>query len=978
MLLLVCLCGRAQVNVTSSDTVTCLTPTTTLTAHVIGDVPHPSGITIDDEFESTPNPIGFTFSFYGNPYTQCLIGPNGNICFDLSQAGMFTDWTISAALLGNPTVYNTICGPWEDMDIVYGGTITYSTDGVAPNRKFVVTYCATHMYSCTTQYTTSQVIMYETTNIIEVHLTHKDICTDWNPDSPPGAGGRAILGVENSTGSKATVAPGRDWEPVWSATDEAWRFTPIGDTDYAVTSIGYAPIPFDSSTIYWYNATTGAYLGTGATQTVTPTTTTMYKAGALGCADTSFGYYTIVISRPTMTVTSANPTLCGASNGSITLHGLTAGVAVTVTYDMGGVAQPPVTGTVGAGGTFVIPGLASGTYSNIVATLGSCPTAPAGPVTLVDPPISISGFSHTNPTACGVCDGQLVLNGLYPSHGFTINYDFNGTAQSPVTASSSSTGSVTLTALCAGAYSNIVASFGTCVTPPVGPDTLVAPAPPTYYMVNTVNPSQCGYCDGSMMIKSVPPFTIDTVFYSIGSTVQTPFATSARGDSSIYWPGLCDGDFYNAISVKVGPCLSPVDGFVTMHAQPIVATFTDDIHYGCKGDTVFFHNSSTSGGALYYEWSFGDGYSSIASDPYHVYAQGVYTVTLIADNHICSDSMKLTDSMVHPLSAAFAASPMIACQGSPITFTNSSVGTGLTYQWNFGNGQSSTSTNTAYTYQNEGTYNVQLIATDFVPCSDTANVQVAVDSASPINILLTDSVLCRSTSVTFTADYTTIGNTSLVWNFGNGDSVKNINPIQYAFDAIGTYVVSVQAYNRACANTSTTKTVIILPQPNLYLGNDTSICPGSESLILTDQINVGVSGASWEWNTGETTPSITVVQPGIYGVVVDVNGCRASDSVVVRRDCYMSLPNVFTPNGDGLNDYFFPRQELTSGLTSFSINIFNRWGQLVFESTSLDGRGWDGKFNGTDQPEGVYVYIIDATFKDGQKEHHQGNVTLVR
>ena len=60
------------------------------------------------------------------------------------------------------------------------------------------------------------------------------------------------------------------------------------------------------------------------------------------------------------------------------------------------------------------------------------------------------------------------------------------------------------------------------------------------------------------------------------------------------------------------------------------------------------------------------------------------------------------------------------------------------------------------------------------------------------------------------------------------------------------------------------------------------------------------------------------------------------------------------------------------------MDIYNRWGQLIFETSSLDGAGWDGRLNGTDQPEGVYVYVIDATFKDGQKEHHQGNVTLLR
>jgi len=173
-------------------------------------------------------------------------------------------------------------------------------------------------------------------------------------------------------------------------------------------------------------------------------------------------------------------------------------------------------------------------------------------------------------------------------------------------------------------------------------------------------------------------------------------------------------------------------------------------------------------------------------------------------------------------------------------------------------------------------------------------------------------------------------------------------------------------------------TITLYPAPTVDIGSDTSICPGSESITLIDKINASNNAATWKWNTGQTTPSINVVAPGSYYVDVTINGCQSSDTILVQNDCYMNIPNVFTPNGDGSNDYFFPRQYLTRGLTAFKMDIYNRWGQMVFESTSLDGSGWDGKFNNLDQPVGVYVYVIDATFKDGQKEHHQGNVTLLR
>src|ERR1019366_6558915 len=111
--------------------------------------------------------------------------------------------------------------------------------------------------------------------------------------------------------------------------------------------------------------------------------------------------------------------------------------------------------------------------------------------------------------------------------------------------------------------------------------------------------------------------------------------------------------------------------------------------------------------------------------------------------------------------------------------------------------------------------------------------------------------------------------------------------------------------------------------------------------------------ASGRWNTGQTTREISVVEPGNYYATVKIHGCESTDSVLVQNDCFMEIPNAFTPNGDGSNDYFFPRPLLARGLTSFKMDIYNRWGQLIFSTTNTEGRGWDGKFNDVAQPEGV-------------------------
>jgi gliding motility-associated-like protein len=243
---------------------------------------------------------------------------------------------------------------------------------------------------------------------------------------------------------------------------------------------------------------------------------------------------------------------------------------------------------------------------------------------------------------------------------------------------------------------------------------------------------------------------------------------------------------------------------------------------------------------------------------------------------------------------------------------------------------------------------------------------------------ITDTSFCRGSYATFTGDYTMIGNTGITWDFGNGDSILNVNPVMYAYPAAGTYVVTATAKYRVCQSEQVSRTVTVFPTPNIDLGPDTTICEGSSGMYFMDHINNGNASAHWHWNTGDNGPGIQVSHYGHYHCTVTVDGCSASDSVNVENDCYVSTPNVFTPNGDGINDYFYPRSLLTRGLTAFSMSIYNRWGQEVFHSESVDGRGWDGNLNSTPQPEGVYIYIIDATFKDGVKEHHQGNITLIR
>jgi hypothetical protein len=188
-------------------------------------------VNIDDVWSSTIN-LPFTFCFFGNAYTQVVVGANGLLTFDLTRAGQFCDWDLShGSTIPTTDVFgNTIMAAYQDIDPSVGGSIQYQIIGSAPSRIFIVSFYQIPMYAnlgstCAGRNYTGQIAIYETTNVIEVYNEHKDACPppgflQWNE-------GRAIEGIQNASQTVAYVVPGRN-NTVWTANNDAWRFTPSG------------------------------------------------------------------------------------------------------------------------------------------------------------------------------------------------------------------------------------------------------------------------------------------------------------------------------------------------------------------------------------------------------------------------------------------------------------------------------------------------------------------------------------------------------------------------------------------------------------------------------------------------------------------------------------------------------------------------------------------------------------------------------
>ncbi len=494
------------------------------------------------------------------------------------------------------------------------------------------------------------------------------------------------------------------------------------------------------------------------------------------------------------------------------------------------------------------------------------------------------------------------------------------------------------------------------------------PLPP----IVVANPSN--YCPGQTFV----PFTVVT---GVGLT----WYNAPTGGTGSTAPPVINtsipGTYTNWVSQTVSGCESDRASITVTVADSVIANFDYVVKYGCKADTVVFNNTSKQTNT--YAWKFGDGFSSILKNPTHVYLiQAIDTVTLYSSIATCKDSITKYIDLVHPLHASFHMDTNLICQGNTITFADSfSVGTTLSYLWEYGDSSLHppiTGTATTHTYPISGVYRPFLVVTDFRNCTDTMYKTLYVDTISPISVAMTDTVLCIGTHLTFTGTYSSVGLTDLVWDLGNTDSIKNINPLVYGYQQPGWYTITARARYRVCPDTFTTRKLAVVAQPEIDLGPDQTICLGSNAITLQDGINAGNPNATWDWSTGDKGPGITVTKPGVYTATVKLDGCKNSSTVTIKNDCYINIPNIFTPNGDGLNDFFYPHQYLSSGLVQYHMQIFNRWGELVFETTSLTGRGWDGKLNDVPQPEGVYIYLIEGTFKDGQKEQHTGNLTLLR
>lgn len=347
---------------------------------------------------------------------------------------------------------------------------------------------------------------------------------------------------------------------------------------------------------------------------------------------------------------------------------------------------------------------------------------------------------------------------------------------------------------------------------------------------------------------------------------------------------------------------------------------------------------------------------------------GDYTATLVTvtGETIVSNSITVLPSATPQVTIVSDAS--IICPGTTVSFKATAVdgGPAPVFQWkkngsNIGTG--------ADTYSDGSLADGDVITFDLT--SNAACLRNATVSSNavviqvrkphvPVN-LGPDVSICEGTAVTLDAgtSYTTY-----LWQDGSTGA-------KLAAIKAGEYAISVQD---ACGS-STDKVVVSLhPKVLPFLPQDTSFCRG-ESVFLQAMH----SFRNYVWNTGVVSDKIEVNIPGQYWLqVTDQNGCFWRDSIVVtQKECSRKLfvPSSFTPNGDGRNDLFRPL--FTGNVKRFQFTIYNRWGQVVFQTSDL-GKAWNGSVNGQLQQTGVYVWTCTYQFSGDEVKTDKGTLTIIR
>jgi gliding motility-associated-like protein len=529
-----------------------------------------------------------------------------------------------------------------------------------------------------------------------------------------------------------------------------------------------------------------------------------------------------------------------------------------------------------------------------------------------------------------------------------------------------------------GLYSYTWTPGGTLSNPSL-PSPLATPAATTMYYISVVDPTTGCSADDSILIQIIQPPVLDPitnvsvcesyVFPSIQGTNVTAGAayfTGPGGTGTQYNPG----DVYSTVgqitlyAFDDNGCTDEQSFTLEILPIPIVDLGPDITT--CQPDTIILNAGNPGANYL---WNDNSTNSTLS-----VGMIGTYWVEVTQSGCANADTMNVVVSAT----AVTLPNDVTICEGNSLLLDVTTPG--ATYLWN------DNSTNSTLDVSTAGTYWVEL--TQGI-CSDTDSIVVSTEVLEA-DFITSGTSGCVPLEIFFT-DQSTINTgiiTNWMWDFGNGQFSDLQNPQQvYLNQTNGVFNIQLTVTSAAGCSDDTTMSIAI--DAFDYAQALTSHSPQT---AIADQavsfVNLSTNSTSWYWefeggdNSTLENPEYTYTEPGNYTVTLiamNASGCNDTlyYNIQVASEVLLFAPNAFTPDGDEHNQTWkFEIQGID--VFDFTVSIFNRWGELVWESRD-PSLGWDGTFNGKLVQEGVYTWRMEfGNEVNDDREIVMGHVNVLR
>ncbi len=441
---------------------------------------------------------------------------------------------------------------------------------------------------------------------------------------------------------------------------------------------------------------------------------------------------------------------------------------------------------------------------------------------------------------------------------------------------------------------------------------------------------------------------------------------------------------------SIGCVVEPITVTVKVSASEGLSTFSPDKTVGCSPLKITFKNSN-KGADNTYRWDFGDGQTLVTKDNNtvnHTYYSGV-AKTIKAKLITETDCGSYSSEYVIKISPSTVEAALVVngdeyegCAPHTVNFHNNSVGA-VNYRYDFGDGTiietNASPEIVSHTFKNSGSYVVKMTASN--GCSDTTVNQTIKVRSQAITAFTSDvDGACDSVTVKFRNQSSNA--LSYLWEFGDGTVSTEINPTHTFNNKKENYTIRLTSFSSfGCAETLEKVDYISV---GANAKTDFVVSPGL--IIAYPKLNftfrnesVGdIASYHWDFGDGQTSllknPEHSYADTGHYKVqliVLNKNGCSNSISKtvnIVGTPGNLFIPNAFMPNS--LVDEIRSFRAKGSGLSNWHMRIFNKWGQLIWETTQLDSQGrpqeaWSGIMFGGAAPQGVYFWEVSAKFING-------------